>query len=80
MKSWLIGKYPDAGKVEGRRRGQQRMRWLDGIMNSMGLNLSKFQDITKGSLVCCSPWGCKELCLETEQNNLFVEENESVVL
>ena len=36
VKSWLIGKEPDAGKIEGRRRrGRQRMRWLDGITNSM---------------------------------------------
>ena len=32
VKSWLIWKYPDAGKIDGRRRrGWQRMRWLDGI-------------------------------------------------
>ena len=37
VKSWLIWKDPDAGKVEGRRRrGQKRMRWLDGIIDSMG--------------------------------------------
>ena len=37
------------GKIEGRRRGQQQMRWLNGITDSMNMTMS--------SLVCCSPWG-----------------------
>ena len=47
------------GKIEGRRRrGQQRMRWLDGIADSMGMSLSKLGDSEgRRSLVCCSPWG-----------------------
>ena len=35
------------GKIEGRRRGQQRMRWLDGITDSNDMSLSKFQKIVK---------------------------------
>ena len=50
------------GKIEGRRRrGGQRTRWLNGIIGSM----DKFEQALgigdgHGSLVCCSPWGCKD--------------------
>ena len=44
-----LGKTLMLGKTEGkRRRGQQRMRWLDSIMDSMDMNLSKLREIVKG--------------------------------
>ena len=46
------------GKMEGRRRrGRQKMRWLDGVIDSMNVSLSKLGDGEgQRSLVCCSPW------------------------
>ena len=43
------------GKIEGkRRRGRQRMRWLDSITDSRDMNLSKFQEIVKGREAWCA--------------------------
>ena len=43
-----LEKTPMLGKIEGmRKRGRQRTRWLDGITNSMKMNLSKFQRMVK---------------------------------
>ena len=62
------------GKIEGRRRrGRQRIRWLDGNINSMDINLGKLWEMVEGqeSLACCSPWGHKELHMTEQLNNHF---------
>ena len=55
----------------GRRRGQQRMRWLNGITNSVNMSLSELQETAEGQggLACYSPWGRKESDMTEWLNN-----------
>ena len=58
------------GKIGGRRRrGQEKMRRLDGITDSVDMSLSKLQEMVKDREACCSPWGHKELDTTEWLNN-----------
>ena len=50
------------GGIGGRRRrGRQRLRWLDGITDLMDVSLGELRELVKnGGLACCYSWGCKE--------------------
>ena len=67
-----LGKTLMLGKIERRRRrGWQRMRWLNGMTDSMDMNLGELlgDGEGQGGLACCSPWGCKELDKTWQLNN-----------
>ena len=64
------------GKIEGRRRGQQRIRWLDGITDSMDIILSKITGVGdgQGGLACCSTRGCKDSDTTEPLNHSILED------
>ena len=53
MNSWFIGKDPGTGKKSKRKRWQQRMRWLNGLTNSMNTNLGKLRGVVRNKEAWC---------------------------
>ena len=65
------------GKIEGRRRrGWQKMGWLDGITDSMDMNFEQAPVVGdgQGSLTCCSPCGHKESDTTEQLNNKWLQD------
>ena len=67
------------GKIEGkRRRGQWRMKWLDGIQRLNGYEFEQTPGDSEGqgSLACCRPWGRKESDTAEQLNNYKKEQED----
>ena len=75
VKSWLFGKDPDAGKDwRQEERGQQRMRWLDGITDSMDMSLNKlWQLVTDRETWCAAVHGMAKNQTQLNQHTIWTE-------
>ena len=75
VKSWLIGKDPEAGKDRGQEeKGWQGMRWLDGIIDSMDMSLSKLQETVEDRVACHAAihvWQSVRQNLVTDQQQIW---------
>ena len=61
---------PILGNIEKRRRWQQRLRWLDSIINTVDMSLQTWGvNEGQGCLACCSPWSHKEPDMTAQLNN-----------
>ena len=76
MKGQLIEKNSDAGNDWRQEKGWQRMRWLHGITDLSDEQAPGVGD-GQGSLLCCSPWGCKESDT-TKQLNWLTDKQQAV--
>ena len=78
--SWLIGKYPNAGKDwKQKEKGGNRIRWLNGITDSKDMNLGKLGDGEEWrGLVCYNPWGHRELDMTRRLNSNNI--NKSIIM
>ena len=67
--------FDDAKMFHRKRRGWQRMRWLDSIIDPVNMSLSKLQEIVKDreAWACCSPWGHKESDTTEQVNSNNIE-------